>query len=198
MSRTNSGEITALLKDWSNPDSLEKIIAMVYEDLRGIAHNHFRRRPGQGTLQATALVHEVYMHLADNQAMRFENRKHFLNTASLIMRQLLSKYARAQQGQKRGGGQKALTFEEALNGELIYDGDYLLAVDQCLRKLAEKDERKAQIVELRIYLGLTMEEIAEILEVNERTVRRDWQFLKRWLAKELYPMETEPEEPPAE
>lgn len=179
-----TGELTALFRN-RDPTAIYHAISLLYQDLRRIASIYLRGDSNR-TLQATALVHEAYIVLAEAGDLVFENRRHFLNCASLIMRQAFERYANSMKRLKRGGSAKPLTLNEAMVcGNNIPDPNTLLALDQALTKLQEKDMRKYRIVELRLYLGFKVEEIAEALDLTPRTIRRDWAFIKIWLTREL-------------
>ncbi len=182
-------DITALLGAWEKGDinALNQVIALIYHDLRRTARYYLRDRTPNGTLQATALVHEVYQRLAGAKELVFENRTHFFNCACLIMRQVLVKYAR-RHGAKSGGEYIRLRYsdEENLFDEFgTPDPDTLLAVDRALSLLGELDPRRHRIIELRFFVGLSMEEISRVLDISPRTVRREWLTARRWLAREL-------------
>jgi RNA polymerase sigma factor (TIGR02999 family) len=180
-------EVTQLLADWSRGDqaALEKLTPLVYEELRRLAHHYMeRQRPGH-TLQTTALVNEAYLRLADQSRPSFKNRSHFLAIAAKAMRQILVDHARAQRRQKRGGGAGKVALEEAA---LISPEQptAILDLNDALERLATVDFRKAHIVELKYFGGLTQDEIAEVLKISAVTVRRDWVFARAWLYNELY------------
>jgi RNA polymerase sigma-70 factor (ECF subfamily) len=161
----------------------EELTPLVYGELRRLAASYLRIESPGHTLQPTALVHEAYLRLSGH-APDCQNRSHFYGVAAHLMRQILIDYARSRQTVKRGGG-----FEHfSLDGELIvsqeWDAD-LVALDDALERLAAIDERKARVVEMRFFGGLSVEESAEALNVSEVTVRRDWQFAKTWLLREL-------------
>jgi len=142
-----------------------------------------RERPGH-TLQPTALVNEVYLRLVDVERIRWQNRAHFLAVAARLMRRILVDFARSRGYQKRGGGGQKVAFDEALVVD-IGRGDDLLALDDALDELARVDERQSQIVVMRFFAGLTVEEIAGVLEISPATVMRDWKLAKAWLLREL-------------
>ncbi len=180
-----SENITALLAEVSagSPDAEHQLWQSIYPDLRRIAHRALRRRrPGQ-TLQTTALVNEAYLRLVQQQA-DWSGRLHFFAVAAKAMRHILIDYARRQNRQKRGGGQPPVPLDE---GMLLADerADTFLALDRALTDLARHDERLGQIVEYRFFGGLTEEEIAALLGVTDRTIRRDWRKAKAWLADAL-------------
>jgi RNA polymerase sigma factor (TIGR02999 family) len=167
--------VTALLKalQEGRPDAYEQLFGCVYDELRRIARAQLRRlRPGQ-TLDTTSLVHEVYLRLVDQTRTRWEDRTHFFAVSALAMRQILVNYARQRAALKRGGGWQRAAFDEA---SLVPEerAEVLLDLDDALTRLALYDERLSRVVEYRFFGGLTEEEIAAVLGVTERTVRRDW------------------------
>ena len=174
-------EVSVLLADWSKGDETarEKLIPLVYDELRRLAHRQMaRERPGH-SLQATALVNEAYMKLVNQNEVRWQNRAHFFALASQVMRHILVDYARNRHRAKRGGGQK-VSLDEAMiaSGERAAE---LVALDDALNELAAIDPRRSRVVELRYFGGLSVEETAEILNVSPITVMRDWNTAKAWL-----------------
>ena|SRR5258707_6721256 len=178
--------VTALLLDWSdgNKESLDKLIPVVYHELRRQAARHLRRERREHTLQTTGLIHEAYLRLIDQKNVRWQNRAHFFGIAAKLMRQILVDHARKNQAAKRGGMDIKLSLEEAT---LISKGRdmNLMALDEALTRLATIDPRKGRVVELRYFGGLTMEETAEVLEVSLATAKHDWSMAKAWLRREL-------------
>lgn len=179
-------EMTQLLVDWSNGDqsALDRLLPLVHAELRKLAHHYMsRERPGH-TLQTTALVNEAYLRLVDQRDVRWENRAHFFGIAARSMRQILVEYARQRRARKRGGDAQRVELDEAalLSDEPNTD---LVALDEALRELAEVDERKSRVVELRFFGGLNVEEVAEVLGVHANTVVRDWDMAKAWLRRQL-------------
>lgn len=180
--------ITQLLLDWRKGDqtALDKLMPLVYAELRRLAHRYMsRERPGH-TLQTTALVNEAYVRLAGRQNVEWQNRVHFFAVAAQIMRHLLVDHARSRQYAKRGGAAYRVTLEETA---VITEeqNEQVLALDEALGKLAALDPRKTRIVELRYFGGLSVEEAAEVLGVSVVTVRREWLKAKAWLYRELRP-----------
>jgi len=179
-------EVTQLLKAWSEGDSaaLEKLVPVVYQELRRMARRYMaRERPGH-TLQATALVHEAYVRLVDSDHAGFENRAHFFAVCAQVMRRILVDWARSRQAQKRGGELEPLELDEALVvGE--ERGRDLVALDDALKALTVQDARKGQVVELRFFGGLSVEETAAALGISPETVMRDWKLAQSWLRREL-------------
>jgi len=180
--------VTALLLDWSNgnEESLDKLIPVVYDELRRHAARHLRRERRGHTLQTTALIHEAYIRLVSQKGVRWQNRAHFFGIAAKLMRQILVDHARRHHAAKRGGADVRLSLGEAL---VMSEGQdvNLLAIDEALDGLAAIDPRKGRIVELRYFGGLTMEEAAEVLGVSLATVKHDWSMAKAWLRRELSP-----------
>ena len=177
---------TALLLAWGRGDetALDQLIPLVHDELRQLARRHIAgERPGH-TLQATALVNEAYLRLIEVNQVRWQNRAHFFAMASRVMRRILVDAARARGYQKRGGGAETVSLDEALlvSGEPRQD---LIALDDALNALAAFDLRKSQVVEMRFFGGLSVEETAEALHVSADTVMRDWRLAKVWLAREL-------------
>lgn len=181
-----AGQVTELLSAWRAGDreALERLIPIVYNELRRVAGRYMRSEQPGHTLQATALVHEAYLRLAKEQDRTWENRAHFFAVAAQIMRNLLLDHARAASRAKRGGGAAQVTLDEVA-GIVTADPDDLLALDEALRRLAEIDPRGARIVELRYFVGLSNAEIAAVLDTSEKTVMRDWSAAKVWLQAEL-------------
>lgn len=179
--------VTQLLADWSNGDqaALGKLTPLVYEELRSLAHYHMGRQRPDHTLQTTALVNEAYLRLADQTSPNLTNRSHFFAVAARAMRQILVNYAKAAQSQKRGGGALQIELNEAA---LISPGQTteILDLNEALEQLATHDPRKAEVVELKYFGGLSYEEIAEVLKISSITVRRDWEFARAWLYAELH------------
>jgi len=162
----------------------------VYDELRRLAANYLRHeRPGQ-TLQATALVHEAFLRLSKEKNQPWKNRTHFLAIAALSMRQILVQRARARNADKRGGGAEKIALDESVMADhaaTAAGGVEVLALDAALEKLAALDPQQAKIVELRYFGGLTVEEVAESLDISPATVKRHWSVARAWLHKELSP-----------
>ena len=179
-------EVTELLAEWSDGDAaaLEKLTPLVYEELRRLAHNYMEGQRPDHTLQTTALVNEAYLRLAGQRKPNFDNRSHFLAVAAKAMRQILVNHAKAARRQKRGGGATKIELDEAA---LVSPEkpQAVLDLNEALERLASLDSRKAEVVELRYFGGLTQDEIAEVLKISAVTVRRDWVFAKAWLYSEL-------------
>src|SRR5438132_100706 len=180
---SDSDNVTRLLLEWGdgNQQALEALLPLIYNELRHLAHNFlYRERPGH-TLQTTALVHEAYLKLIDQDA-RFENRAHFFAIAAQAMRRILIDSARKHTAAKRGGGGEKISLDEAADISLEPDSN-LLALDEALNALAEIDPLQSSIVELRYFGGLTIEETAEVLKTSPATVKREWTMARAWLYK---------------
>lgn len=179
-------QVTALLGAWRRGDdeALAALIPLVYQEMRRIARQHLRReRPGH-SLQATALANEAYLRLVDTRHVQWRDRAHFFSVASGIMRRVLVDAARSRRADKRGGGAPRVTFDEAL-GRADEKGLDLIALDDALEALTIADPRKARVVELRVFGGLSLQETAAVLRISPDTVARDWNFVKSWLKREL-------------
>jgi RNA polymerase sigma factor (TIGR02999 family) len=184
-SELNPDEISRLLRAWSEGDqsALQGLTPIVYEELRRLAHYYMdRERPGH-TLQTTALVNEVYMRLVDYTRMQWQDRAHFFAVAAQVMRRILVDHARSH-NIKRGAGVVHVALEDVAVVSSDRTGD-LVALDDALNALARLDPRKVQIIEMRFFGGLSVEETAEVLKVSPATVRRDWSIAKFWLYREL-------------
>jgi len=156
----------------------------VHEELRRVARRHMAHERAEHTLQATALVNEAYMRLVDVQRVKWQNRAHFFAMSARLMRRILVDFARSRRYQKRGGGAQKVTLDEALVVS-PEPGSDLVRLDEVLTALAAVDSRKAQVVEMRFFGGLSVEETAEALHVSRDTVMRDWKLAKAWLLREL-------------
>jgi len=181
-----SRQVTRLLLAWGEGDeaALGQLTPLVYDELRRLAKGYMGRERAGHTLQATALVNEAFVRLVDVRRVRWQNRAHFLAMSARLMRRILVDFARSRGYQKRGGAAQRVSFDEALVVSSDRDPD-LVAVDDALEALARIDERKARIVEMRFFGGLSVEETAEALKVSPGTVMRDWKFAKAWLLHEL-------------
>ena len=181
----NSNEISRLLGAWTEGDqsAVQGLTAIVYEELRRLAHYYMQReRPGH-TLQTTALVNEAYIRLVDYKRMRWQDRAHFFAVAAQVMRRILVDHARSH-NIKRGAGLPHVTLDDVAVVSGDRTGD-LMALDDAMNVLARLDPRKVRIVEMRFFGGLSVEETAEVLKVSPATVRRDWSIAKFWLYREL-------------
>ena len=183
---SSSGEITELLAEWSqgDPDALERLMPLVFEDLRQLARKHFRREPEGHTLQPTALVHEVYVRLVGQRKVEWQNRAQFFAFAAMLMRRILVDHAKARRTAKRGGKVQKLPLDETLVAAAGTDVD-LVALDQALTALEAIDPRQARVVELRYFVGLTQEEVADVLDISVSTVKREWNTARLWLLQRL-------------
>jgi RNA polymerase sigma factor (TIGR02999 family) len=185
MSRTPTGDLTSLLRAWreGDPGAFAELASIIYDELRPLAHRYRRRQHGGDTLQTTALVHEAYVRLMRAHDVDWKDRGHFLAVAARVMRNILVDAARARGYQKRGSG--------SIRAELSEDiaapdaGRLVLALNDALDHLAAVDARKSQVVEMRFFGGLSLEEIAGVLGVSVQTVMRDWRLAKAWLAREM-------------
>jgi RNA polymerase sigma factor (TIGR02999 family) len=185
VSELHPGKVTQLLASWRTGDdtALERLVPLVYDELHALAERHFAaERPGH-TLQATALVHEAYLRLVDAD-LTLDDRAHFLALAARTMRRILVDHARGRRRHKRGGGQVAVTLDEAVAGGSEPNED-VVALDEALQRLAAVDERKARVVELHFFGGLNYDETARALDISPATVDRDLRLAKAWLIREL-------------
>jgi RNA polymerase sigma-70 factor, ECF subfamily len=190
-----SQAVTKLLVAWSEGQdaALEKLLPQVYQELRRLARRYmFGERVGH-TLQTTALVNEAYLRLVDSRKVRWQNRAHFFAISAQLMRRILVDFARSRRYQKRGGGVQNVTLDEQRIMP-VQQGRQLLALDDALGALAKTDARKARVVELRFFGGLSVEETAEVLKVSDDTVHRDWRLAKAWLAREMGRVEAQDKE----
>ena len=178
-------DVTALLLAWREGDSsaLDRLMPLVYAELRRLAHRHMRGQAPGHPLQTTALVHEAYLRLIGSSQVGWQNRAHFFAVSAQLMRRVLVDAVRARQAQKRGGGALLVSLGETDPSQPARPD--LLALDEALDALASFDGRKARVVELRYFGGLTVEETAEVLKVSVATVERDWHMAKLWLSKTL-------------
>ncbi len=184
--------VTELLDAWNqgDPDALEELIPLVMSDLRRMALFHLAKEKPGHTLQATALVNEVYLRLAKRSDVNWQDRKHFFATLGTLIRRILVDHARRRCSEKKGGGQPHVSFDEALGrGALTDPGagleEAIMELDRALIRLAELDARQVQVVELRYFVGLTIDETAEALAVSPMTVKREWRTARLWLLQEL-------------
>ena len=179
-------EVTQLLVAWNNGDqsARDELMTVVYQELHRLARHYMKQEQPGHTLQTSALVNEAYLKLVDQRDVQWQNRAHFFGIAAQLMRRILVDHARKRQSTKRGGDARAVSLEEGLSisNERIEE---LVALDETLKKLAILDERKSQIVELRFFGGLTVDETAGILGVSPGTVMRDWALAKAWLRREI-------------
>ena len=187
MPTPQTNQVTRLLDDWGRGDSaaLEELLPLVYQELRKLAGGYLRaERPGH-TLQPTALINEAYLRLVSQDAPRFEGRAHFFGVAARLMRQILVDHARERRAAKRGGGAVKIPLDDAPPVFTEEDAGSLVALDEALTRLAAFDERKARVVEMRSFAGMSVEETARALKVSEPTVKREMRLAAAWLRKEL-------------
>ena len=179
-------EVTRLLHQWTDGrrDALDRLLPQIYDELRRLASSYLRRERPDHTLQATALVHEAFLKLIDQRAVRWQNRAHFVGIAAQAMRRILVDHARAHSAEKRGAGDRRMSLNEALVVTEAPDVD-VLALDEVLTRLAAIDPQQSRVVELRYFGGLTMEETAEVMRISPATVGREWTLAKAWLYAEL-------------
>ncbi len=182
----SSNEVTQLLVAWSNGDSSarDSLMPLVHDELRRLAHRYMGRERGNHTLQTSALVNEAYLRLIDQKDVHWQNRAHFFGIAARIMRRILVDYARKKGFAKRGGDLQPVALDEAMIVSPERAAE-VVALDDALNCLAKLDHRKSQIIELRFFGGLSIEETAEVLGVSAGTVMRDWTFAKAWLRREI-------------
>jgi RNA polymerase sigma factor (TIGR02999 family) len=180
------GEVTALLQDWSGGDrqALERLMPLVYGELRRLAGSYLRSERPDHTLQPTALVHEAYLRLIDQRNVAWKNRAHFFGIAAQMMRRILVDHARRRQASKRDPERLRVT-SGAAGESVAKDAPDLLALDSALHALERLDARQARIVELRFFAGLTVEETAEVANVSTATVKREWRTARAWLRREI-------------
>src|SRR5262245_3536827 len=183
---TSSDPVTRLLRQWSDGDEsvLNELTHLVYQELHRLASSYLRRERPDHTLQATALIHEAYLRLVDHEQPRWNSRSHFFSFAAHLMRQILVDHARAHKAEKRGGDAKRISIEEA-EAPAPERAEDLLTLDEALTTLAEFDQRKAHIMELRFFAGMSLEEIAQACGISARTVDREMRLARAWLYQAL-------------
>lgn len=186
MEEPRSHEVTGLLQAWSEGDeeALQKLVPLVYRQLHRAAQHYMAAERSGHSLQATALIHEVYLRLVDVRGIDWQNRTHFFAVCAQLMRRILTDFARSRNYQKRGGASPHVSFDDALLVSSEPHTD-LVALDDALTRLALVDQRKSRVVELRFFGGLSIEETAEVLKVSSETVMRDWRLAKAWLLRHL-------------
>jgi RNA polymerase sigma-70 factor (ECF subfamily) len=185
MPTPSSKDITRLLVDWGNGDqaALDELIPLVYDELRRLAARYMRRESHGNTLQTSALINEAYLRLVDQKNVQLQNRAQFFGFAAQLMRHILVDHARSRSRIKRGGGMQMVSLAE--QAVISNDVAEVIALDDALKNLAEMDPRKAQIVEMKFFGGLTNEEVAGVLKVTSRTVEREWRKAKAWLHRAI-------------
>ena len=185
MSSDKTEHITRLLNAWNNGnrEALNELLPLVYDELRRLAHGYMKRERANHTLRTAALIHEAYLRLIDQQS-QWQNRTQFVAIAATLMRRVLIDHARHRSAKMRGGGVEPVSIDEAL---IVSDtrSRGLVALDDALNRLAVIDARKARVVELRCFGGLSSEEIADVLDISAVTVARDWKMAKAWLRREV-------------
>lgn len=187
MDTSAHNDITMLLIDLSDGkrEALDKLIPLVYRELRQMAARYLRREAASHTLQTTALVHEAYLKLVDQKKVRWQNRSHFFAIAAQAMRRILIDHARSRLSDKRGGSEQKIALDEGAIDISEERASSLIALDEALERLAEIDPQKSRIVELRFFGGLSIEETAQSLSIGTATVIRQWRMAKAWLYKEV-------------
>jgi RNA polymerase sigma factor (TIGR02999 family) len=183
---SQASDVTRLLGQWSdgNAGALDQLLPLIYSDLRHLASAYLRRESPGHTLQSTALVHEAFLRLVDQRDTHWKSRAHFFGIAAQMIRRILVDHARQQKAEKRGGGVMCLELDEAIAAPGKKDMD-VVALDDALAKLSELDERQSQIIELRFFGGLSIEETAEVVKLSPATVKREWAMARAWLYREL-------------
>lgn len=186
MSAAARSEVTELLRAWSAGEdaALEKLVPLVYAELRRLAHRYMRGEHPGHTLQTSALINEAYIKLIDSGRVKWQDRAHFLAVSAQLMRRVLVDFARTRRSQKRGGQEQRIPFDEALNLHNARSAD-LVRLDDALNEFAKDFPRKAQVIEFRFFGGLSVQETAAALRVSEDTVSRDWRMARVWLHRTL-------------
>jgi RNA polymerase sigma factor (TIGR02999 family) len=186
MTPSSKKEVTQLLRAWNQGDrrALDQLYELVYAELRRLAHHYMSRENPGHTMQTTALVHEAYLRLANTKDLDWKDRAHFFAVSANVMRRILIDGARARRADRRGGDEFPVALDEAPEVAQKSDPE-LIALDDALIELANVNERQSQVVELRYFGGLSVEETAEALKVSPDTVMRDWRFAKAWLKREM-------------
>ena len=186
MGALSSNEVTGLLRAWGRGDeeAMQKLMPLVYDQLHAAARHYMAGERAGHTLQTTALIHETYLRLVDIRHVEWQDRAHFLAVCARLMRRILIDFARSRGYQKRGGAAPHVNFDEQLVVSAGPDFN-LVALDDALNRLAQVDERKSKVVELRFFGGLDVKETAEVMKVSADTVMRDWKLAKVWLLREL-------------
>lgn len=182
-----SKEVSLLLQAWSDGDrnAVDKLLPLVYDELHRQAHRFLRRERQGHTLQTTALIHEAYLTLVDQNRVNWQNREHFFAISANLMRRILVNYANARLRKKRGGSLEKLELDDTILIATKKRDFDLLALDEALTRLAAMDKQQAEIVELRYFSGLTIEETASVMGISPATIKRDWKMTRAWLYREL-------------
>jgi RNA polymerase sigma factor (TIGR02999 family) len=186
MDQLPSTDITVILKAWAGGDqaALERLVPLVYEELKRMAHRYMRGENPDNTLRTTALVNEAYLRLVDVNNVRWQDRAHFFAVSAQMMRRILVDAARARHRDKRGGDLQVLNLNESVDA-MVERGSELIALDDALTSLAQLDSRKARVIEMRFFAGLSVEETAAVLGISPQSVLRDWKLGRAWLTREL-------------
>jgi RNA polymerase sigma-70 factor, ECF subfamily len=181
-----AAEVTRLLRAWGEGDqgALDQLTPMVYQELHRMAARYMHTERAGNSFQPTALVNEAYLRLVEVKEMRWQDRAHFFAVSAKMMRRILVDAARARRSGKRGGGGLKLNLDESIDG-MPDRNEYLVELDDALAALAELDARKARVVEMRFFGGLSVEETAEVLKISPQSVMRDWKMARAWLLREL-------------
>jgi RNA polymerase sigma factor (TIGR02999 family) len=187
MAVTGPDQVTRLLVDWQHgdKDALDQLMPLVYHELRKLAASYLKKERGNHTLQPTALIHEAYVRMVKQEIPEWQNRAHFFGVAARLMRQILVDHARTVKASKRGGEQQRVSLDDAPPVFTQDDVAGLLILDDALRRLAAFDERRARVVEMRAFGGMSVEDTALALGVSEPTVKRDMRLAQAWLRREL-------------
>lgn len=184
---TGSSEVTGLLVDWQrgNKRALDQLMPLVYRELRKVAAAYLKDERRNHTLQPTALIHESYLRMVEQDFPQWQSRAHFFAVAAKLMRQILVDHARGRRATKRGGDQIRLSLDQDLETPIYADDERVLTLDAALTKLASFDERKSRVVEMRVFGGMKLSDIALALDVSEPTIKRDMRLARAWLRMEL-------------
>jgi len=187
MAATRASDVTRLLVDWQGGDklALEELMPLVYRELRKVAASYIRQERRDHTLQPTALIHESYLRMVDQDMPKWQSRAHFFGIAARLMRQILVDYARQRRATKRGAEQIRVPLDSAAHSTLYSGGERVLTLDAALTKLATLDQRKSRVLEMRVFGGMKLSDIATALEVSEPTIKRDMRMAKAWLRVEI-------------